>query len=227
MRYKILIVEDEKEIIHLISNRLDSAKYDLTIATDGIAASEAIAQNYFDLVTLDIMLPHIDGLTLCKELRSVSKETLIMVVSALDLEQSKEKAYKLGADDYIPKPFSAKLLALKIEALLKRRFEMTKINYYTKGLMHYKEEQKSFYIQQNRLCLTLSEHTILETLYKNQNRIFSNDDLSQILYNEDIGNIQQKGIKTHIYSLRKKIAQFSDEEIIKTIRNIGYTLHET
>ncbi|WP_428737327.1 response regulator transcription factor [Sulfurimonas sp.] len=226
MKYRVLIVEDEVEIVNLITKRLDRNIYELDVATDGFNALELIEKNFYDLVTLDIMLPNLDGLSICKELRQVSKETLIIVVSALDLQESKEKAYNLGADDYIPKPFSAKLLALKIETLLKRRFELTKTHYRANKILHYDEALKTFSILGENLSLTLSEYTILEVLYKNQNRVFSNDELSQILYDLDVGNILQTGIKTHIYSLRKKIARFFDQELIKTIRNRGYTLHE-
>ena len=222
----MLIVEDEEEIVNLISNRLDRSMYELDVAMNGINALELIQKKFYDLVTLDIMLPNLDGLSICKELRQVSKETLIIVVSALDLQDTKEQAYTLGADDYIPKPFSAKLLSLKIETLLKRRFELTKTLFNTNKIIEHNEALKSFFILGNSLSLTLSEYTIFELLYKNKNRVYSNNELSQILYNHDIGDILQSGIKTHIYSLRKKIAQFCDQELIKTIRNVGYTLHE-
>lgn len=227
MKYKILIVEDEKEIIQLITNRLDHTKYEITIAQNGSLAQTAIEHEYFDLITLDIMLPHVDGLTLCNQARLTSKETLIVIISALDLDESKEKAYTLGADDYVAKPFSAKLLALKIETLLKRRFELTKTHNHAKKLIKHDPQLKSFYIQGQRLQLTLSEYTILESLYNNAKKVFSKDELSQILYDLDVGNIQEKGVGTHIYTLRKKIAQNCDQELIKTIRGIGYTLHET
>ncbi|MFT7860909.1 MAG: response regulator transcription factor [Sulfurimonas sp.] len=174
MKYKLLIVEDEEEIVKLITNRLDKTKYDITIAANGSLAQAAIENEYFDLITLDIMIPFIDGLTLCNQVRSLSKETLIVVVSALDLDESKEKAYALGADDYVAKPFSAKLLALKIEALLQRRLELTKTKHFTKQLIRHDEDLKSFYIQGKHLHLTLSEYTILESLYNNINKVFSN-----------------------------------------------------
>ena len=148
------------------------------------------------------------------------------MVSALDLDESKEEAYHLGADDYISKPFSAKLLGLKIDSLLKRRFELTNIELQFKKIIQYDATLKRFYIQHKQLSLTPSEYMIFETLFTNASNIFSKDDLSQILYNNDLGNIDRDGIGTHIYTLRKKIAQFTDEEIIKTVRSIGYTLYE-
>ncbi len=226
MKYKILIVEDEPEIVTLISNRLDSEKYDVTIALDGDVALQLIRTGSFDLVSLDIMLPHVDGLTLCNELRKNDKRSLIIIVSALDLDESKEKAYSLGADDYIPKPFSVKMLALKIDSLLKRRFELTNTEINFKKIIQYDATLKRFYIDNKQLLLTPSEYMIFETLFTNASNIFSKDDLSQILYNNDLGNIDRGGVGTHIYTLRKKIAQFSKEEIIKTVRSIGYTLYE-
>jgi len=226
MKYKILIVEDEPEIVTLISNRLNSEKYDVTIALDGKVALQFIKTEIFDLVSLDIMLPHVDGLTLCHELRKKNKKSLIIIVSALDLDESKEKAYSLGADDYIAKPFSVKLLALKIGSLLQRRFELTNTEINFKKIIQYDATLKRFYIQNKQLSLTPSEYMIFETLFSNASNIFSKDDLSQILYNNDLGNIDRGGIGTHIYTLRKKIAQFTDDEIIKTVRSIGYTLYE-
>ena len=227
MRDKILIVEDEPEIVRLIRNRLNTTLYDVTIAYGGDEALEFIKSDHFDLVSLDIMLPSVDGLTLCDEVRKRHKDSLIIIVSALDLDEQKERAYLLGADDYMVKPFSPKLLALKIASLLKRRSEMhQKIPQESTTLLSYHQDLKHFYIKQTPLHLTLSEHTILEVLYSTPKKLFSKEDFSQILYDKDVGNIDKKGIGTHIYQLRKKIAQYTDEEIIKTVRNMGYTLHE-
>ncbi|RUM75594.1 MAG: hypothetical protein DSZ12_03365 [Sulfurovum sp.] len=226
MLYKILIVEDEPDIVKLIHNRLDKNKFDVTIAEDGAKALANISMHHYDLVTVDIMLPHVDGFTLCEAVRKRHKDSLILMISALDTMKKKEKAYLLGADDYIPKPFSPKLVALKIESLLKRRVEMLNAPLPFCANIQHDEALKLFYIQGNPLTLTWSEYTIFKILFETPKKIFSKEELSQILYNEDIGNIDQKGICTHIYQIRKKIAQHSKDEIIKTIRNAGYTLYE-
>lgn len=226
MKYKILIVEDEQEIANLISNRLDKEKYEVTVALSGDKALYLVKTEKFDLVSLDIMLPEIDGLTICKELRKENKSTLIVIVSALDLSESKENAYSLGADDYIAKPFLPKLLALKIASLLQRRFEILNSNIeFTKIVQHNIALQK-FYIQNQVLSLTPSEYMIFETLFSNPIKIFSKDELSQILYNEDLGSIDRNGVRTHIYTLRKKISMHTDVEIVKTVRGMGFTLYE-
>ncbi len=226
MKYKILIVEDEPEIVKLIQNRLAPEIYAVSVAYNGDEALKLIQNERFDLLTLDIMLPSVDGLSLCDEVRKRHKDSLIIIVSALDIDEKKEKAYALGADDYIAKPFSPKMVALKISSLLKRRSELTQVEDVTFAMLEHHEALKRFYVQNHPLTLTVSEYTILETLYATPKKVFSKEELSQILYNNDIGNIDKKGIGTHIYQLRKKIALYSDEEIIKTVRNVGYTLYE-
>jgi len=226
MAYKILIVEDEPDIVRLIQNRIDNVKFDVTVAQDGEEALGYICSNYYDLVTLDIMLPHVDGLTLCENVRTRYKDSLILIISALDTVEQKEKAYMLGADDYISKPFSPKLVALKIESLLKRRVEILNAPLPFYSNVQHDTQLKQFYVQGDPLTLTLSEYTILKILFETPKKVFSKEELSQILYNEDIGNIDKEGIGTHIYQVRKKIALLCEDDIIKTIRNVGYTLYE-
>ncbi len=226
MKHKILIVEDEQDIVNLILNRLDKNSYDITVALEGDQALHLVKTQEFDLVSLDIMLPQVDGLTICKELRKQNKQTLIIIISALDLDEQKEKAYNLGADDYISKPFLPKLLTLKMASLLQRRSEMLNLDMAFKKVIQHNIALQSFLVNGKELVLTPSEYMIFETLFDNPIKIFSNDELSQILYNEDIGNIDSSGIRTHIYTLRKKIAAYTDEEIVQTVRGVGFTLHQ-
>jgi len=226
MKYKILIVEDEADIVKLIQNRLDKEIFDATIAMDGAEALRFIERNHYDLVTLDIMLPHVDGLTLCDNVRKRYKDSLILVISALDTMERKEKAYDLGADDYMDKPFSPKLVALKIESLLKRRGEIVNAQLPFFQNIQHDEDLKLFFINGQSLGLTVSEYTIFNILFNTPKKVFSKEELSQILYNENIGTIDKEGIGTHIYQIRKKIALLSDDPIIKTVRNVGYTLYE-
>lgn len=226
MKHKILIVEDERDIVNLISNRLDKDKYNITVALSGDEALHLVKTQEFDLVSLDIMLPKIDGLTICKELRKENKQTLIIVVSALDLDESRETAYSLGADDYVAKPFLPKLLALKMASLLQRRSEMLNSSMEFERIIQHNVSLQRFSVNNIELSLTPSEYMIFETLYSNPIKIFSKDELSQILYNENLGNIDRDGIRTHIYTLRKKISNFTQTEIVKTVRGTGFTLYE-
>ncbi len=226
MRYKILLVEDEPDIVRLIQNRLDTQHFIVSIAHDGKEALQQLQKEHFDVVTLDLMLPYVDGLFLCKEARMRHKDTLILIISALDTIEQKEKAYSLGADDYIDKPFSPKLVALKITSLLQRRREITHAPLPSIQHLQHDENLKIFLLRGEKLPLTLSEYIILKVLFETPKKVFSKEELSQILYNDNIGNIDKEGIGTHIYQIRKKMATLGYHKIIKTIRSIGYTLYE-
>lgn len=226
MKHKILIVEDEQEIVNLISNRLDKEKYEIRVALSGDKALHLVQTEEFDLVSLDIMLPKVNGLTICKALREKNKKTLIVIVSALDLDETRVEAYSSGADDYISKPFLPKLLSLKIASLLQRRFEMLHSSMAFQKIVQHDVSLQRFLINSRHLVLTPSEYMIFQTLFSNPIKIFSKDELSQILYNEDLGNIDSEGIRTHVYTLRKKILKLTDTEILRTVRGVGFTLYE-
>jgi len=224
MKKNILIVEDEQSIINLIKNRLDSNIYNVDIALDGKQALSLISKNIYDLITLDIMLPHSDGFEICKFLRKKSFHTLIIMVSALDTEDFKQKGYEFGCDDYIPKPFSPKELAIKIKALLNRR-EQLYCNPKAKRLSSFilDEDSKSIKVNNKELYLTPSEYLILSIMINNSNKVYTRGELAQLIYDNYFGEIDDRGIDSHIYHIRKKIKLYEQKELIKTIRGMGYT----
>jgi len=224
MKKNILIVEDEQSIINLIKNRLDSNIYNVDIALDGKEALSLISKNIYDLITLDIMLPHSDGFEICKFLRKKSFHTLIIMVSALDTEDFKQKGYEFGCDDYIPKPFSPKELAIKIKALLNRR-EQLYCNPKAKRLSSFilDEDSKSIKVNNKELYLTPSEYLILSIMINNSNKVYTRGELAQLIYDNYFGEIDDRGIDSHIYHIRKKIKLYEQKELIKTVRGMGYT----
>lgn len=228
MKKNILIVEDEESIVSFIENRLDSNIYNIDIALDGKEAMALIKKKEYDLITLDIMLPYVDGFTLCNALRSKSKKSLIIMISALDTEDFKIKAYEYGVDDYIAKPFSAKELALKIKSLLKRRDELSLAQEVknTKELLFLNDEAKTIFINGINVDFTPSEFFILSIFIKNKNRVYSRQELAQLIYDNYLGEIDDRGIDSHICNIRKKVSTYHDENIIKTVRGIGYRLDE-
>lgn len=224
MKKNILIVEDEQSIINLIKNRLDSNIYNVDIALDGKEALSLISKNIYDLITLDIMLPNSDGFEICKFLRKKSFHTLIIMVSALDTEDFKQKGYEFGCDDYIPKPFSPKELAIKIKALLNRR-EQLYCNPKAKRLSSFilDEDSKSIKVNNKELYLTPSEYLILSIMINNSNKVYTRGELAQLIYDNYFGEIDDRGIDSHIYHIRKKIKLYEQKELIKTVRGMGYT----
>lgn len=226
MKKNILIVEDEKTIVDLIKNRLDNNFYNIDIALDGRKASLKIASFSYDLITLDIMIPFIDGFKICQQIRKKSNRTLIIMISALDTMEFKSKAYTLGVDDYIAKPFSAKELAIKIQSLLKRREELTFLKKELVSNILLNTETKEIIINGFKIDFTPSEYFILYILISNKNRVYTRSDLTQLIYENYFGEIDEQGINTHIYNIREKVKKYYSKDIIKTVRGVGYKIYE-
>lgn len=225
MKYGVLIVEDELEIAQLITNRLDTSVYKVQIVADGLSALRAVGGEAFDLAVVDIMLPKIDGYEVCSKLRQKNKETIIMIVSSLDTEEHRLKAYSMGADDFMAKPFSPRELAAKIDTLLKRRYELQNGSVILLNTIKHDIGAKKISILDNTLALTPSEYLIFATLLKAPRVIVSRDDLAQVIFDNGFGHIDIRGIDTHIYNIRKKISVFSSERIILSERGLGYKIN--
>jgi len=227
MNKNILVVEDEKDIIDFIINRIDNENYNIDTALDGNEALKKINNKTYDLITLDIMLPFVDGFEIAKRIRDKSKNTLIVMLSALDSIEFKEKGYDCGIDDYISKPFSPKELAIKIKSLLKRKEELNNnySNIITNVLIN--ENLKQIIINGFEIEFTPSEYFILSILILNKNRVYSRNELAQLIYDNYFGEIDEQGINTHIYNIREKIKKYYDKELIKTVRGMGYKINET
>ena len=226
MKKKLLIIEDETAIADLIIQRFQSSLYDVDIASDGREALVMLSTKHYDLATVDIMLPHIDGLTLCKKFRELSPQTFLIIISALDEEQSKLAAYANGADDYMSKPFSPKELLAKVESHFRREdtANATQSNFIQNLLLD--DEKKEIKINGFNLSVTPSEYLLLFTLIKNPQKLFSREELSYLIYENSLGEIDSRGIDAHISHIRKKIKKFDAIEYIKTVHGQGYILNE-
>lgn len=226
MKKNILIVEDEELIVDIINNRLDKDIYNVDTALDGQSALFKIQENDYDLVTLDIMVPFIDGFSLCESIRKKSKKTLIIMISALDTEDFKAKAYDYGIDDYIAKPFSAKELSFKIKSLLKRREELSSTKIENFGALVLNDLSKEITVNNNSVDFTPSEYLILSVFIQNKNRAYSRQELAQLIYDNYLGEIDDRGIDSHICNIRRKINKYEEKNLIKTVRGIGYKIDE-
>jgi len=226
MKKRILIVEDEESIVGFIRNRLDDSMYDIDIAYDGREALAKVTSHTYDLVTLDVMLPHVDGFEICRLLRGQSKQTLVIMVSALDTLEFKTKGYACGVDDYIAKPFSARELAVKIMSLLRRQTEQSHAASRHVSHVILDEESREVIVNGHALEWTPSEYLILSTLLVNQNRVYSRQELSELIYDHYLGEIDEQGINSHIYHIREKVKRVYEKDIIKTVRGAGYKIYE-
>lgn len=219
MKERILIIEDETAIQSILSELLTDAGYDIEAAGDGLEGIKKFREQHFSLILLDIMLPKIDGYTVCEMIRQESDVPIIML-TALDEEQAQIKAFELKADDYITKPFSLKLVLLRVEAVLRRVKEQAlpdpgaRITY--RGIL-FDAESHVVYEDGKVVPLTNTEYNLLELFLKNQGRVFTRDNLLNQVWGYDfIGD--EKTVNIHIMNLRRKLGA----DLIETIRGVGY-----
>lgn len=219
MNKRILIIEDEAAIQNILSEPLSFAGYKVTAASDGLEGINIFHAQTFDLVLLDIMLPKIDGYTVCEMIRQESQIPIILL-TALDTEDAQIKGFDKLADDYITKPFSINLVLKRVEALLRRASG----NLILSDTIHYKEitlseTQRQVYVSGNEVPLTHLEFEILLLFLKNIGRVFSRDDLLNLVWGYDFAG-GEKGVNFHIMNLRKKLKV----DYIETVRGVGYKI---
>ncbi len=219
MSKQILVIEDEKAIQAIIKAFLVDAGYRVFVADDGMQGVCAFHAADYDLVLLDIMMPKIDGYTVCEMIRNESN-TPVILLTALDDEESQMKGFDLLADDYITKPFSMPLVIKRIEAVLRRFDGQTDDSavLFHKNIQLDLENYKVF-VSGSEVLLTAREFEILKLLLENRGRVFTRDNiLNQIWEYNFYGD--EKIVNTHIKNIRKKLGV----DCIETIRGVGYRI---
>lgn len=219
MQRNILIIEDEKPIQNVLTAFLEDSGYKVTFANDGIEGITAFHTAQYDLVLLDIMMPKLDGYTVCEMIRNES-DTPVILLTALDDEESQMKGFDLLADDYITKPFSMPLVLQRIKAVL-RRAKNAEAN---SNILTYREiqldtENYKVFVSGQEVILTAREFEILRLFMENQGRVFTREQLLDIIWNYDYMG-DDKIINTHIKNIRKKLGV----ECIEIIRGVGYRI---
>lgn len=217
---KILIVEDDLDIQDLLKNFLQEVGYETAIACDGMEAISLFSSAHFDLILLDIMLPKIDGFTVCELIRRQSQVPIIML-TALNGEEEQIKGLDLQVDDYITKPFSMPILIRKIAAVLRRSSMIPDQEHQTITYQNLILDLDSYSASRNGESheLTQREFEVLRELLLNQGRVFTRQNLLDRLWKYDfLGD--ERVVDTHIKNLRKKLGI----DFIQTIRGVGYKI---
>lgn len=217
---RILIVEDDFDIQELLQNFLQEMGYEIGIASDGVEALSLFANEKYDLILLDIMLPKIDGYGVCELIRKQSDVPIIML-TALNGEDDQIKGLDLQVDDYITKPFSMPILIRKIAAVLRRSSQGTVESYQiiTYGDLLLDCDGYTATMNGNTFELTQKEFEILRELLTHQGRILTRQNLLDKLWRYDFYG-DERVVDTHIKNLRKKLGI----EFIQTIRGVGYKI---
>ncbi len=224
MKEKILIVEDEKDIIKMLEYNLKKEGFRVIHACDGEDALDLAARENPNLILLDLMLPGIDGLEVCKTLKKESKTASIPIImlTAKAQESDKVVGLELGADDYITKPFSPRELIARIKAVLRRVTEKEKLpEIFQTGDLKIDFSKISVTIKDKPVELTAKEFELLKTLLKAKGRVLSRDYLLDTIWGYDHAmEIQTRTVDVHIRTLRKKLKTTS--KYIVTVKNYGY-----
>lgn len=217
MKEHILIIEDEKAIQSVLYELLIEAGYLVTLADDGLEGLSQFRKQTFSLVLLDIMMPKIDGYAVCEIIRRTSHIPIIMF-TAMDEEEAQVKAFELQADDYITKPFSLKLVLMRIEAVLRRT--KAKIENHTILISHgikLDTAEHTVKVNDTEIYLTQLEFDILEVFMKNPNRVLTRDMLISQVWGYDFTG-DEKAVNIHVMNLRRKLSV----DCIQTVRGVGY-----
>ncbi|MFC1988776.1 response regulator [Chloroflexota bacterium] len=227
---KILVVDDERKILSLVRAYLEKEGYRVTGATDGLQAIETFQHDAPDLILLDVMLPGMDGLEVCREIRRTSEVPIIML-TARDEDTDKLIGLELGADDYVTKPFSPRELVARVRAVLRRTrsagAQISTPARITLGELNLDEERFEATCHGHPLALTPAEFRILVALARTPGRVLSRAQLLDIALGETYEGYERT-IDVHIKNLRRKLTAAGGGEgcAIVTVYGIGYKLKE-
>jgi len=218
--FKILVVDDEEKIRRVVGKYLEHEGYLVEEAENGVIALEKLTHKKYDLVLLDVMMPEIDGWTVCQEIRNHS-DTRIIMLSARGEEYDKLLGFELGADDYITKPFSLRLMIARVKAVLSRnRSGILQHNELLKiGPLCLNELSRQIFIDQMELKLTPREYELLAFMLNNQNIALSRDTLLARVWGYDYSG-DYRTVDTHIRQLRDKLGMHRD--CLQTVWGTGY-----
>ena len=219
---RIGLVEDEQKVAAFICKGLEENGYAVKSAKDGQSARAMLGENDFDVLILDIMLPDINGIELCRQIRQSDTRTPILMLTALDQVQNKVSGLKAGADDYLVKPFHFSELLARIEALLRRQnanagedhtliFDDLKLDTWSKGA-----ERAGTLI-----TLTAKEFTLLELFMQNPNKVLSREYIAEQVWNIDF-DTGTNFIDVYVNYLRNKIEKGFKSKLIHTVIGMGY-----
>lgn len=222
-QYRILIVDDEPDIVEFLSYNLRKEGIQIQTASNGREAIERALDFRPHLILLDVMMPDMDGIETCEELRKQpsTSTTLIAFLTARSEDYSQIAGFDAGGDDYITKPIKPKVLISRIKALLKRSGTLiddaeSPVAIPTKGI-YIDKERYSVYVDGNELTLPKKEFELLTLLYSKPQKVFTREEIYQVVWGDDIV-VGERTIDVHIRKLREKLG----DEYIKTVKGVGY-----
>jgi two-component system response regulator BaeR len=219
----ILIVEDESKIAGVLKDYLVKAGYRAVCLDRGDAAVSHVKQNPPCLILLDVMIPGMDGMEVCREVRKFSEVPIIMITARVE-EIDRLLGLELGADDYICKPFSPREVVARVKAVLRRVYIPQNDKTLVAGKISVAPGTHQAFVGDHEIKLTPCEYSLLKTLMSHPNRVFSRNELINVVQGYDFDGYDRT-IDSHIKNLRKKIGKhLPGKDVISTIYGLGYKL---
>jgi two-component system catabolic regulation response regulator CreB len=225
MKQKVLIVEDEPAIADTIQYALETEGFEIFCLSSGQTVLSRLEKEMPDVVILDIGLPDINGLELCKEIRK--KHTVpIIFLTARAAEVDKVVGLEIGGDDYVTKPFSPRELSARVKALLRRTYNSSAYSIHGQGLFHVDESRKQIFFTGTPLELSKYEYQILKTFIRRPGHVYSRNQLMDLCWEEPDCSLDRT-VDAHIKNIRNKLRTVNPEtDPIVTHRGMGYSLKE-
>ena len=222
---RILVVEDERKVANFIKHGLEEERYIVDSAPDGITGLEMAMNNEFDAILLDVMLPGKNGFQVLQELRDAGIATPILMLTARSTTEDRVQGLDLGADDYLPKPFSFQELAARLRSIL-RRSSPEKSTKLRCGELVLDTVSHFAYRNTTEIELTTKEYALLEYLIRNKNRILSRSTITQHVWKHNF-DPESNIIDVYIKRLRSKIEhEDGSKPLIQSIRGVGYRMRD-
>jgi two-component system alkaline phosphatase synthesis response regulator PhoP len=226
--HKILLVDDEEDILEFISYNLKREGFDVFVARNGIEAIKQADKHKPDLIVLDVMMPEMDGIVACEEIRKLPscKDTVIAFLTARGEDYSQIAGFEAGADDYITKPIRPKVLISRVKALLKRSGLQVGVNSDNEkviviGNLVIDKERYLLKIDEREMVLPRKEFELLSLLVSKPEKVFTREEIYNSVWGENV-IVGDRTIDVHIRKLREKIGN----DHIKTLKGIGYRFVE-
>lgn len=218
---RVLIVEDQPNVSNYLKRALEEQGYAVDLARTGREALDWAEVVEFDLIVLDIMLPEIDGIAVCRRLRSQGNQSAILMLTARDTVDDRVMGLDAGADDYLVKPFELKELLARLRALARRRIAKTS----TLNVADLSLDTRTRVVMRGDTLITLTakEYAILECLMREPGRVLTRTEIAESVWNYDVYN-QSNVVDVYIRNLRRKIDDPFDLKLIHTVRGAGYRL---
>jgi Response regulators consisting of a CheY-like receiver domain and a winged-helix DNA-binding domain len=217
---RILVVEDDKLILQSIRNGLENY-YSIDTAPDGEEGLYMAQQNIYDTIVLDRMLPYLTGDKVLESLREKGINTPVLFVTAKDSLEDKIKGFKMGADDYIAKPFYIEELRVRIEALLRRSGALVEENVLKCETLELNTKTRELFIKGEKISLQAKQFDFLEYLINNKGTILTKEQIFDRIWGFE-SDTTINIVEVYIHKLRKILAKYDYDDYVKTIRGVGY-----